>query len=66
MSKLKNKSSAKKRFKILSSRIIIRTKSNKRHNMITKNKKQIKRQMGTCSLCKSEISKILKFIPNKY
>jgi len=66
MSKLKNKSSAKKRFKILSSRIIIRTKSNKRHNMITKSKKQIRKQRGTCNLCKSEIKKVLKFIPNKY
>lgn len=62
MSKLKNKSGAKKRFIFTSDRRIKMSQSNKKHNMIKKNKRQIRRQKGMVLLYKVEKKRVLKYI----
>ena len=62
MPKLKNKSGAKKRFIFTSDRRIKMPQANKKHNMIKKNKRQIRSQKGMVLVDKVEKKKVLKYI----
>ncbi len=65
MPKLKTKSGAKKRFKITASGKVKYAQSGKRHGMIKRTKKQIRRLRGTAILFKTDGDNIKKFfLPN--
>ena len=59
MSKLKTKSSAKKRFKVSARGKVISAQAGKRHGMIKRTNSQIRKQRGTTVLSKQD-SKIVK------
>ena len=59
MPKLKNKSSAKKRFKISARGKVIMSQAGKRHGMIKRTNSQIRKQRGTTVMSKQD-SKIVK------
>ena len=62
MLKLKNKSGAKKRFILISNRKIKMSQSNKRHNMIKRDKRQIRSQRGMTFVKKVNKKKVFKYI----
>lgn len=57
--KLKNKSSAKKRFKITASGLVIRYGAKRRHNQGNRTKKLLRGSKGGM-ICKPEVAKIIK------
>ena len=59
MPKLKNKSSAKKRFKITAKWKVVMAQAWKRHGMIKRSNRQIRNQRGTTVMSKQD-SKIVK------
>ena len=59
MTKLKTKSSAKKRFKISAKGKVITSQAGKRHGMIKRSNSQIRKLRGTTTLSKQD-SKIVK------
>ena len=59
MSKLKTKSSAKKRFKITAKGKVIMGQAGKRHGMIKRTNSQIRKQRGT-TVMSNQDSKIVK------
>ena len=59
MTKLKTKSSAKKRFKVSARGKVITAQAGKRHGMIKRTNSQIRKQRGTTVLSKQD-SKIVK------
>ncbi len=63
MSKLKTKSSAKKRFRITKNGKVIASQSGKRHGMIKRTKKQIRNQRGTTTLNDCDAKIVKKFMP---
>ena len=63
MPKIKNKSSAKKRFKFSSKKKVISTQANKSHNMRKRSKRQLRVQRGTTILPKVEQKRIYTYIP---
>ena len=63
MPKLKNKASAKKRFRFTASGKVRANQANKQHGMIKRTKKQIRNQRGT-TILKPQDAKIVKqFLP---
>jgi len=54
MPKLKNKSGAKKRFKVTGSGKVVYAQRGKRHGMIKRTKKQIRQLRGTAVLFKTD------------
>ena len=63
MSKLKTKSSAKKRFKFTASGKIKKGQAGKRHGMIKRSNEQIRELRGTSSLSSSETQRIKRWMP---
>jgi large subunit ribosomal protein L35 len=63
MTKLKTKSSAKKRFKISAKGKIISTQANKQHNMRKRSQRQLLNQRGTTILSKVEAKRVLSVMP---
>ena len=63
MTKLKTKSSIKKRFKLSSRGKVIATQANKQHNMRKRSKRQLRTQRGTTTLCKAESRRIASMMP---
>ena len=65
MSKLKTKSSAKKRFKFSAKGKIRHGQAGKRHGMIKRTKKQIRQHRGTRVMFKADGDNIIQyFLPN--
>jgi large subunit ribosomal protein L35 len=65
MPKLKTKSAAKKRFKITATGKVLYAQRGKRHGMIKRTNKQIRKLRGTAVLFKSDGDKVIKFcLPN--
>jgi large subunit ribosomal protein L35 len=65
MPKLKTKSGAKKRFKITGTGKILHAQQGKRHGMIKRTNKQIRKLRGTRVLFKSDAETVKKhFLPN--
>lgn len=62
MPKLKNKSGAKKRFIFTAKSSIKMPQANKKHNMLTSSKKQIRNQRGMILLKKVEKKKVFQYI----
>ncbi|MGC8535002.1 MAG: 50S ribosomal protein L35 [Rhizomicrobium sp.] len=63
MSKLKTKSSAKKRFKFTASGKIKKGQAGKRHGMIKRSNEQIRELRGTSTLSSSETQRIKRWMP---
>ena len=63
MSKLKTKSSAKKRFKISAKGKIRHGQAGKRHGMIKRSNEQIRELRGPSTLSKSETQRIKRWMP---
>ena len=63
MPKLKTKSSAKKRFRMTASGLVISTQANKRHNMRKRSKRQIRVQRGTVILPDMEARRVVSYMP---
>ena len=63
MSKMKTKSSVKRRFKITATGKVIASQSGKRHGMIKRTKKQIRNQRGTTILNESDAGIVKHFMP---
>ena len=63
MSKLKTKSSAKKRFRFTANKKVKSAQANKQHNMRKRSKRQIRNQRGTELLPKVEVKKIYEYMP---
>ncbi|MDE2463232.1 MAG: 50S ribosomal protein L35 [Alphaproteobacteria bacterium] len=63
MSKLKTKSSAKKRFKFTASGKIKKGQAGKRHGMIKRSNEQIRDLRGTSTLSGSETQRIKRWMP---
>ena len=63
MSKLKTKSSAKKRFKITAKGKIKTGQAGKRHGMIKRSNEQIRELRGTSTLSASETQRIKRWMP---
>ena len=64
MSKMKTKSSAKKRFKITATGKIKAAQAGKRHGMIKRTKKFIRNARGTTVLSEPDTRIVKKFLPN--
>ncbi len=63
MPKLKTKSSAKKRFKITATGLVVTTQANKQHNMRKRSKRQLRNQRGTTVLSPSDTGLVLSYMP---
>ncbi len=63
MTKIKTKSSAKKRFKFTASGKIKAAQANKQHNMRKRSKRQIRNQRGTEVLPVVEARRVLAYMP---
>ena len=63
MPKLKNKSGAKKRFTFTANNKIKAPKTNKKHNMVKRSKKQIRMKRGNAILNQRERYKVRAYIP---
>lgn len=63
MSKLKTKSSAKKRFKLTASGKLKVGQSGKRHNMIKRSSKQIRNKRGMRILSATDSARVRRFLP---
>lgn len=63
MSKLKTKSSVKKRFALTASGLVKSTQANKRHNMRKRSKRQLREQRGTIILNAVECKRLIRFMP---
>ena len=63
MPKLKTKSSAKKRFKITSRGKIIMAQAGKRHGMIKRTNRQIRKQRGTAIMSKQDGKIVKSYMP---
>jgi large subunit ribosomal protein L35 len=63
MPKLKNKSSAKKRFRFTATGKVRANQSGKRHGMIKRTNKQIRNQRGTTILQECDAGIVRKFLP---
>ena len=63
MSKLKTKSSAKKRFKITARGKVIMSQAGKRHGMIKRTSKQIRNQRGTTVMSKQDGKIVKSYMP---
>ena len=63
MSKLKTKSSAKKRFKFTASGKIKKGQAGKRHGMIKRSNEQIRELRGASTLSSSETQRIKRWMP---
>lgn len=65
MSKMKTKSSAKKRFKITATGLVKAAAAGKRHGMIKRSNKFIRDARGTMVLADSDAKKVVKqYLPN--
>ena len=64
MPKMKTKSGAKKRFKLTASGKVRAGQAGKRHGMIKRTNKQIRKQRGTSILSESDARIVRKFLPN--
>jgi large subunit ribosomal protein L35 len=65
MPKLKNKSGAKKRFKVTGTGKVLYAQSGKRHGMIKRSTKQIREHRGTKVMFKTDGDRIIKYwLPN--
>lgn len=63
--KLKTKSSAKKRFKLSATGLVIATQAGKRHGMVKRSNKQIRNQRGTTIMAAQDAKFVVKqFLPN--
>lgn len=63
--KLKTKSSAKKRFKLSATGLVIATQAGKRHGMVKRSNKQIRNQRGTTVMAAQDAKFVVKqFLPN--
>jgi large subunit ribosomal protein L35 len=60
--KLKNKSSAKKRFKFSSTGKVILTQANKRHNLRKRSNRQIRENRGTTVACRGDEQLVRKYL----
>ena len=63
MTKLKTKSSAKKRFKISARGKVISAQAGKRHGMIKRSNSQIRKQRGTTTLTKQDGRIVKSYMP---
>jgi large subunit ribosomal protein L35 len=63
MPKLKTKSGAKKRFKISATGKVIAPQAGKRHGMIKRTPKFIRKARGTAPLCEADARIVKKFMP---
>lgn len=63
MSKLKTKSSAKKRFRFTANGKVISAQSGKRHGMRKRSNDRLRESRGTMILSEAETSRIRKFLP---
>lgn len=63
MSKLKTKSSAKKRFKFTASGKIKKGQAGKRHGMIKRSNEQVRDLRGTSTLSSSETQRVKRWMP---
>ena len=63
MSKLKTKSSAKKRFKFSAKGKVRHGQANKRHGMIKRSNEQIRELRGTSNLSAAETQRIKRWMP---
>ena len=63
MPKLKTKSSAKKRFKITARGKVVMTQSGKRHGMIKRTNKQIRKQRGTTIMSNQDAKIVKSYMP---
>ena len=63
MSKLKTKSSAKKRFKITARGKVVMAQAGKRHGMIKRTNSQIRRQRGTTTMSKQDSRIVKSYMP---
>ena len=65
MPKLKTKSGAKKRFKITGTGKVMYAQSQKRHGMIKRTTKQIRKLRGTAVMAKADADNVKKYyLPN--
>ena len=63
MSKLKTKSSAKKRFKITAKCKVKKPQAGKRHGMIKRTNSQIRKQRGTTVMSKQDARIVKSYMP---
>ena len=63
MPKMKTKSSAKKRFKVSATGLVISTQANKQHNMRKRSKRQLRDQRGTTVLCPADAQMVKSYMP---
>ena len=63
MTKLKTKSSAKKRFSITASGKVKTGQAGKRHGMVKRSKRQLRELRGTTTLCRADEKIVKKFMP---
>lgn len=63
MSKLKTKSSVKKRFSLTAKGKVRCSQANKQHNMRKRSKRQLREQRGTTILNAADSRIIMKFLP---
>ena len=63
MPKLKTKSSAKKRFKITAKGKILMPQAGKRHGMIKRTNRQIRKQRGTAIMSKQDEKIVKSYMP---
>ena len=64
MPKMKTKSGAKKRFRLTATGKVRRQQSGKRHGMIKRSNKQIRRLRGTTIMSAADAKVVKKFLPN--
>ena len=63
MPKMKTKSSAKKRFKVTASGRVVAAQAGKRHGMIKRSNKFIRKARGTTTLCKADENIVKGYMP---
>ena len=63
MSKLKTKSSVKKRFFLTATGKVKSSQANKRHNMRKRSKRQLREQRGTILMNTVEATRVIRYIP---
>ena len=63
MPKLKTKSSAKKRFKISAKGKVISAQAGKRHGMIKRTNRQIRKQRGTTIMSRQDTKIVKSYMP---
>ncbi len=64
MPKLKTKSGAKKRFRLTATGKVRANQAGKRHGMIKRSNKFIRKARGTTILCDADARIVKKFLPN--